>query len=153
MPSECGNGTRPSTAMRPVVLDVADAARDVGARETPGELLVEGRPAPGMAEPVQQESRVRPLAERIGELAPEVRAGIAVDRDVGDVPELDARLGKAIADRELRKARPMLDPPEPLLLRRRHQHAIPEDAGGRIRVIGVDAEYVHPCAPSRGGAP
>ena len=72
--------------------------------------------------------------------APEVRARVAADRDVIEPPRLDAGVLEAPARRERRKAGAVLDAIEALLLRRRDELAVDDEGGGRVAVIGVEAE-------------
>ena len=58
------------------------------------------------------------------ELAPQVRVGILVHRDVRDVAELDSGLAQAIADRLGRKTGPVLDTTKAFFLDRREQLSI-----------------------------
>ena len=54
---------------------------------------------------------------------------IAVDGDMVDGIEFDARLGQAIVDCLRRESRPMLDAPEPFFFRRGDESAVANQAG------------------------
>src|SRR5215469_17045714 len=99
-----------------MMLDMQDAPFHVHAAKARGELLVDRRPSARMAEAVEDEGGVRPLPEREEYLAPEIGRGVAIDRDVRHVLEFDPGLGKTVPNRQLGKARPVLDAPEAFLL-------------------------------------
>src|SRR5262245_16967992 len=73
--------------------------------------------------------------------------GITVDGDVIDICESHTGLGKTVVDGLSRKACPVLDTPEALLLRRGDHFTIAYDACRCIAVIGIEAKNEHSVAP------
>src|SRR5439155_26128884 len=85
----------------------------------------------------------RPLSEDEFRALEQPRIRIAVDSDVIDVVQIDARFVEAVADSDRRKASPVFDAPEAFLLGRRDKFAVDEDGGGGVGVVSVDAEDDH----------
>ncbi len=92
---------------------------------------------------VKHKPQIGALAQSKLNLLEKAGARIGVDRDEADAGKRDAGLIQAIPDRFRRKPRPMLDAPEPLLLRRRDNLAVADEAGGAIAMVGVEAEDDH----------
>ena len=69
--------------------------------------------------------------------------GVAPDGDMVDVGQLEAGIIETEADRLDRKAGPMLYAADPLFFDGSNQPAVGHQAGGRVAVVGVDAEDVH----------
>ena len=93
-----------------------------------------------VADAIQHQAEIRALRQHVGELLPQVGLRILVDGHVLDLRQSDPGLGEAVADGLARKARPVLDAAEALLLGRRDDLAIADEAGGGIAVERVDAE-------------
>jgi hypothetical protein len=73
----------------------------------------------------------------------EARVRIAVDGEVVDVIDVHTSLIEAVANRRGRESRPVLDAAEALLLRGGDELAVDDDAGGSVRVVGVDSNDNH----------
>ena len=95
-----------------------------------------------MAQALQHVARADAGGQDIGELAPAIGGIVAVDRDMLHVGERDAGFPEAVADRFARKAAPVLDAAEALLLDGSDEVAVLDEAGRRVGVIGVEAENV-----------
>src|SRR5262245_22214127 len=82
-------------------------------------------------------------AWRYGEIrledALELEEWLVVKPDVTQVTPGDPRGAQAVLDGPLREARVALDASEPLLLGRGDYHAVPQQAGGAVVVIGREA--------------
>src|SRR5437773_5259766 len=126
-----------------MVLDVVQRRLQRVELERFEELAAEIADLGAVAEAPPDRAERRPPGQDEAHPLQQTRVRIAVDRDVVDVVELDAGLIETVADRRRREARPMLDPAEALLLRRRDELAVDDDAGGGISVVGVDSNDNH----------
>ena len=122
-----------------VMLDVIDRAGERAARQR-AQLLDQALDLRPVAQPLQQQMRVRPAGRHVGELAEKIGAATAVDGDVRDVGQVELRLVQTIGNGAGREAGPVLDPAKPLLLGCRHQRAVAHDAGSSVGMVGVDPE-------------
>ncbi len=128
--------------MGEMVLDLLDpAAEDAGSGA--GQLFLDSADPPRVPEAVPDEPDLRPVAEPPGELAPEVRARVAVDGHDVHVAEVEAGLAEAPGDRFGGKAGPVLQPSEALLFDRRDEAAVHHEGRGRVGVVGVQTEHDH----------
>ena len=134
-----GRGEKGRGEVRAVMLYEMHLAVE-GLRHGPLKERVDTLTLAFVADALEHQRRVRPAPQQVGQLAAEIGARILVDCDLRDVVQPDTRIAQAPADRLRRKPGPMLEPPEALLLRCRHQHAVAQQAGRCVRVIGVDAE-------------
>ena len=71
----------------------------------------------------------RTVSNQVSKPPEEICAGIGVDGDYIYLTERNPSLGKAVLDRLRRKARPVLDTVEPLLLRRGNQRSTLDKTG------------------------
>jgi hypothetical protein len=71
------------------------------------------------------------------------RVGIAIDSDVVDLIEVDARFVETVTDGHGGKSSPVFDAPEALLLRRGDEFAVDENARSGVGVMRIDAEDDH----------
>ena len=106
--------------------------------------------AAGVPHPVPGEPQARPRPQREERLAREIRPRVPGDRDVVDLGRRDPGHVETAPDRLGRESRPVLDAAEPLLLDRRHELPVPQQHGGGVSVVGVDAEDDHPRGPRCG---
>src|SRR5438128_3640709 len=83
------------------------------------------------------------FAQREEHFLNEVSARIAGDGHVRNVGKRGTRIGGHLADGPLRKARPMLDAIEALLLDAADKLAIVQDGGGGVTMKSVQAENLH----------
>src|SRR5439155_8751524 len=86
------------------------------------------------------EARARAVEERAPQLAAEVRARIAGDGDVVEVPGGEARVGEAPGGSERGEAGAVLDAVEALLLGGRDELAVDDERRRRVAVVRVQAE-------------
>jgi hypothetical protein len=73
----------------------------------------------------------------------QVRRGVAADRDVIDLRDVEPGVVQAEPYRLRREAGPVLDPADALFLDRGDEFAVRHQTGCRITVVGIDAENVH----------
>ena len=92
------------------------------------------------------EPEIRALRGQIGKLPEEIGPAVLIDRDMLDVGQLKTCLPQAVGDRLRRKAGPVLDAAEALLLRCRDELAVTNERGRRIAVEGIEAKNDHPFA-------
>ena len=79
-------------------------------------------------------------SRRLDDLRAEVRARIAADRDVIELPRADPGVLQAPRRRERREAGDVLDAAEPFLLRGRDELAVEDEGGRGVTVVGVQTE-------------
>ena len=101
------------------------------------------RPFCSVAKSIDDRGGTRPFCKNVGELASEIGAVVAIDRNMGDVLQLQFRFGKAVGQRLRGKTGPVLDATEALLLRGRDQLAVLHEAGRRVGVIGIETDNIH----------
>ena len=131
--------------MRQVVLDAREArpSKRSARRQPSPAASAPGRARAAVAQALEHQAEAGRCYRRHRRASALVGAAVLIDRDVVDVVESNAGLAQAIGDRLRGKPGPMLDPPEPLLLRRGDQHAVAHEAGGGVGVEGVEAEDDH----------
>jgi hypothetical protein len=113
------------------------------ARELFGEELRQRLALLPVLEAIERGSNARGRGDEVAELAPPVGAAVLVHGHVVDVGKREARLAQAVGDRLRWEARPVLEPPEALLLGRCDQHPVAHQRGGGVTVEGVEAEDDH----------
>ncbi len=118
--------------VRRVMFDRMHAAAKCLAGKRPGEMRLDAGTLAPVAQAFEHQAQVRAPRQREGELPAEVGRRVLVDGDVLDVGERHARLVETIADGHLRKAGPVLDAAEALLLGGGDDRAIANEAGRRI---------------------
>ena len=128
--------------MSAMMLDVTHLSAQVGGWEPAPELIIDRSPARCVAQPVEDDTGVRPLAKGEERLPPEIGTGIAVDGDMIDVRERNSGRLQAIFDGEFGEPRPMLRAPKPFLFRRRQQRTIAQDASRRVGVVSVKTKDI-----------
>src|SRR5262249_5546030 len=96
-----------------------------------------------VADAVEYQPNIGSVAECKADLLEEPRTRIGVNGDGRNIAKRGSRLGEAVSDGLRGEARPMLDAPEPLLLRRGYDLAVAEQAGGAIGVVGVKSQDHH----------
>jgi hypothetical protein len=123
-----------------MVLDVVH----LGGEPFDAERLRERRPdvahLGGVLEPLLEVARRGAVADRPHELAAEVRARVARDRDVVDVLRLQAGVVEAPAGGESREPGAVLDAVEPLFLGGGDELTIHDEGRGGVAVVRVEAE-------------
>ena len=129
--------------MRLVVLDVVEL-RAQRVRPTPSAAASSPRTSRTFA---MFASRARDVARDcaagasvLQHLRAEVRARVAADRDVVEVAGGEAGVREAPRGRLRGEAGDVLDAVEALLLGRRDELAVDDERGGRVAVVGVEAE-------------
>ena len=90
-------------------------------------------------EPIYYELKIGPLSQRETDFSKQIGLGVAVNRKVVYIGQAHTGFLQAIANRFRRKPRPMFDTPKAFFLSCRYELPIPNQAGGRVAVVRVDA--------------
>ncbi len=90
---------------------------------------------------IQQQFQLRALFDHKAKLAPNMSPGVAVQRHIGDIRELQTGLIKTGLNRQRGKSGPMFNPTKALLLHCRHQLAIHHQTGRSIGMKGIQSQY------------
>ena len=125
-----------------VVFDVVDVGAELfGARPSASaSCVLHVAHLRRVAEALHHVARARPRQDRADDLGADVRARVAADRDVVEVPRVEAGVLEAPARGQLRKAGAVLDAVEPLFLDGVDELAVDHEGRGRVAVEGVQAE-------------
>src|SRR5262249_6134107 len=116
-----------------------DAAQCIAGKRL-GEELRNMLAAPSILDALEDEMRVRGVSQNVCDLPRAVGAAVLVHRDVVDVAKPKLGFAQAIGNRLAGKARPMLDPPKPLLFCSGNEDSVSHEGGRSIAVKGVKAE-------------
>ena len=137
--------------MGTVVLDVVNRGADPCrvAFELRGQDLPQVAHLAHVGQPILDRGERGPALQREQDLLVQMGRGIAPDRDVVDLGELQPGKIETETDRLGRESGPVLDAPDALFLDRRHQLAVDEQAGRRVAVVSVDAQDVQDISPRR----
>ena len=114
--------------VRKMMLDRMDLPSESRAGQRRQLALDRSAPA-AVAQPVEQQQRLRPRGQDVPQAARGVGARVAVDGHVRDIGRRDARFSQTISDRLRRKTGPVLDTAEALLLRGGNDATVADQAG------------------------
>ncbi len=133
--------------MRAMVLDIPDLAPEFLPRK--GVVNQFGQAAPGMAvaDAVQHQAQVRPLAQHIADLARQAGLAVLIDGQHIDVAGLQTCFVQAVANGFRGEARPVLDPAQAFLFQRGDQFPATHQTGRAVTVKGVHAKDDHATFP------
>ena len=110
--------------MREVMLDPVKRGAEALARKRPRQQFRNSRAATAIAQPREDQPRIRSMAQQIAKLADEVSPAVLIDRDVVHVTQTHPCLAQAIANRLRRKAGPVLHTAKSLLFGGGDEHAV-----------------------------
>src|SRR5262245_56020417 len=102
--------------MRQMMLDSVQVSAHALARERARQQLGNSHAAAAIAQPRKDQSRMRPMTQKIADPATPVGPAVLIDRDVVHIAQLEPCLAQAVADRLGGEARPVLLAAKALLL-------------------------------------
>ena len=120
-----------------MVLDAVNLTPKRTTWKSARQLRLDRRTHALIAQPVSNERKARPLHQGIARPPQDVRLWIAVQCNMPNVRYRRPGFREAIADSFGGKPRPVLDAPEPFLLRSRDDLPVPVKTGRGITMIGV----------------
>src|SRR5690242_5709888 len=132
-----------------MVFDGVQLTRPRSTRKRRSQVLAHSDPLAPVANAVDDQRKVRSSGQCERDLLYKIGLRILIDRDVMDLGELDTPSLQTIPDRLRRKARPVLDPPEALLLRSRDQRSVTDQASRGIAMKCIDPENVQGAGEER----
>src|SRR5205823_70559 len=107
------------------------------------DCLLDRRRAADVFDLLPHQFRMWPVGEHESEPPPVMHTGLAIDRDMIDIAQLDPPCAQTIINRVRRQPGPVLDPAKPFFLGGSDYFSIDNQTRGRVAVVSIKAKDCH----------